>query len=225
MWDAMTKWIHPSPGLSLKPEPATWVTWLAKPLADPAHCLVPLYVQSRFKIVKEDFYMGDWAAKHSAIMESLKERMMAKGREVELEKEIAITSKTGITIVGSIDVWSPELNGMAAVAADAKTGKPKPSDRLQVTLYQLMARASPDFALSVPPIGLVKYHTGKEIWLRAEQAGTELAVRLSRLMKIVAADDPPVTSPSFSNCRFCPLRHLCPDALTQQRSSPITSLF
>lgn len=221
----MTEWIKPSPGLCLKPELTTWVTWLAKPLADPSVCLVPLYVQSRFKITKEDVYMGDWAAKHATIMESLKQRILANGRKVELEKEIGIKSKTGVTIVGSIDVWSPEHNGSAAVAADAKTGKPKPSDRLQVALYQLMARVHPGYALSATPIGLLKYYRGDEVWLNAEQAGPQLACRLSRLMKIVAAKDPPITSPSHSNCRFCPLKHLCPDALTQQRSSPITSLF
>ncbi len=169
--------------------------------------------------------MGDWAAKHSAIMESVRERMLAKGRSVELEREIAVTSKTGVPIVGSIDVWSPEHNGGPAVAADAKTGKPKPSDRLQVNLYQLMARASPGFGLSVPPIGLVKYHAGEEVWLAADQAGGELATRLSRLMETVAADNPPSTSPSRSNCRFCSLKHLCPDAVSQQTAAPITTLF
>jgi len=221
----MNGWIQPSPELTPKPETATWVTWLAKPLSDPAQCLVPLYVQSRFKITKEDAYMGDWAAKHSAIMESVRERMLAKGRSVELEKEIAVTSKTGVPITGSIDVWSPEYKGGPAVAADAKTGKPKPADRLQVNLYQLMARASPDFGLSMPPIGLVKYHAGEEVWLAADQAGGELATRLSRLMETVAADSPPSASPSRSNCRFCSLKHLCPDAVSQQTAAPITTLF
>lgn len=221
----MTEWIQPSPDLTPKAEPATWVTWLAKPLADPSQCLVPLYVQSRFKIAKEDAYMGDWASRHSAIMESVAGRMLAKGRTVELEKEIEVTSKTGIPIVGSIDVWSPEHRGQPAVAADAKTGKPKPSDRLQVNLYQLMASVNPDFGLTVPPIGLIKYHGGEEIWLAADQAGAELAFRLSRLMEAVAASSSPLTSPSKSNCRFCSLKHLCPDAVLRQKAAPTTTLF
>jgi hypothetical protein len=44
----MTKWIQPSPDLAPKVEPTTWVTWLAKPLADPSQFLVPLYATTLF---------------------------------------------------------------------------------------------------------------------------------------------------------------------------------
>lgn len=221
----MNNWICQSPDLAPRSCLTSWVTWLAKPLSDPSQCLVPLYVQSRFKVAKEDVYMGDWAAKHSEIMESIGARMSSKGRPFKFEQDVSIVSKTGVVIVGSIDVWSPEHEGAPAFIADAKTGKPKVSDRLQVNLYQLITKASPEFALSNTASGLIKYKTGQEVWIKPEEAGSELAQRLFQLLKVVASDSPPATVPSKANCKFCPIRHLCPDVTTETHNVPVTNLF
>lgn len=214
-----------SEGLKAKDEMATWVTWLAKLLADPSECPLPAYIQTRYHVSKEDVYTGDWAQQHSATIERVKSRLAAAGRSCFIEREVAVTSRTGIKIAGAIDVWAPETRGEASVAIDAKTGKHKPAHRLQVNLYQVMSFASPDFECTSKPAGMLVYPE-KEVWIRPEEASAELVGRLAHAMEIIADDTQPEPTPSKSNCRYCSIGHLCPDRAGNAKApAPTMELF
>ena len=199
-----------SKGLKVKAEPVVWVTWLAKVLADPSECTLPVYIQTRFSVLKEDTFTGDWAAKHGFLLEQIKARLSQSGRPCSLEQEIAVTSRTGLKIAGAMDVWAPEHEGRPAVIIDAKTGRHKPAHRLQVNLYQLMAKANDQLGCNVQPIGVLAY-ADSEIWIKADEASPELSRRVAAVMEVIAAKNQPLPMPSRSNCRFCPVGHLCPD--------------
>ena len=212
-------------GENFKPRqaPTVWVTWLAKALADPAYCKLPSWVLTRFSVLSGDEYTGDWAIKHAAIIGRVQQRLATTGRTAEVEKEVALVSRTGLPITGSIDVWAPEAGDKPAVAIDAKTGKHNPAHRLQVNLYQLITKASGE--ANARPAGLLSYPK-QDVWIKPEEASAELVSQLARLMEVVAADKPPLAQPSKSNCRFCSLRPACAAAWGGViKPAPTTNLF
>lgn len=214
-----------SAGLSPKDEPGVWVTWLAKLLADPAECKLPAWVQTRFNVSKDNTFTGNWAAKHGALIEKAKARLEQAQRPCAVEKDIAVISRTGLKISGSMDVWAPEHDGKPAVIIDAKTGRHKPAHRLQVNLYQLMTGANEQFRCTRPPGGLLMYPES-EVWIHAGEASQELAERTGATMDVLSSSSPPAPTPSKGNCRFCSISHLCPDRYGQDLPPPpVMDLF
>ncbi len=211
--------------LTQKAQPAVWVTWLAKLLADPAECYLPAWVQTRFSVAKDTAFTGDWAARHASIIEQVTSRLRTAGRQPQIEQEIAVTSRTGLRISGAMDIWVPETDSREAVIVDAKTGRHKPAHRLQVNLYQLMTGASQEFHCTQKPAGLIAY-TDNEIWIKPTEATSELAVRVAKAMEVLASSLQPAPAPSRSNCRYCPIGHICQDRQAHAASSaPLVDLF
>ena len=203
--------------------PTVWVTWLAKALADPAQCRLPAWTLTRFSVTTDDSYSGDWAVKHAAIIGKVQQRLAAAGRSSEVEKDVTLISRTGLPITGSIDVWAPQVDGSAAVAIDAKTGKHNPAHRLQVNLYQLITKATGEAVM--PPRGMLSYRD-RDVWIDPAEASAELVSQVAELMEVIAADRPPAAAPSKSNCRFCSLKGICTAAWHgDSLPTPTTDLF
>ena len=216
-------------GFQLKETPGAWITWLAEPLSDPAACLLPLHQLSRTVVPRDDDAgsLGDWATRHGLLMEETAEAIKARGRTVLLERPIAITSRTGVTVSGSMDIWVPEdpAAKQVGMVIDAKTGKKKAAHRSQVNLYQLLLQASPDFATTAPPSGGLVYGDGTKVNVPPEEAGPALRAKLARLLEVVAADVAPDPAPSSSGCRFCRIREWCPSASTSRPKQPAVEDF
>jgi CRISPR/Cas system-associated exonuclease Cas4 (RecB family) len=203
--------------------PTVWVTWLAKALADPAHCRLPAWALTRFSVTTDDSYSGDWAVKHAAIIGKVQQRLAAAGRSSEVEKDVTLISRTGLPIAGSIDVWAPQVDDSAAVAIDAKTGKHNPAHRLQVNLYQLITKATGEAVM--PPRGMLSYQD-RDVWINPAEASAELVSQVAELMEIIATDRQPAAAPSKSNCRFCSLKGICTAAWHgDSLPAPTTDLF
>lgn len=205
--------------------PTVWVTWLAKVLADPSQCRLPAWTLTRYSIIKDDSYTGDWAVKHAAIIERVQARLAAKGRPSSVEREVLIVSRTGLPITGSIDVWAPATTAQLAVAIDAKTGRHSPAHRIQVSIYQLMAAGMGLSPPGDPAAGMLCYPQ-RDVWIKPEEASPLLAERLGALMEVIAGDRPPEPAPSKNNCRFCALREACGAAWSAgPEATHSTSLF
>jgi CRISPR/Cas system-associated exonuclease Cas4 (RecB family) len=208
-----------------KPEPNVWVTWLAKLLADPSECYLPAWVQTRFSVNKDNTFTGDWALRHANIIEQVAKRLSASSRQVRIEQEIAVISRTGLRISGTMDIWAPEAGKRVAIIVDAKTGKHKPSHRLQINLYQLMTNLNQEFRCTHKPGGLIAY-TDSEIWIKPTEASPELAKKVAAAMEIIASDIQPLPSPSRNNCRYCSIGHICQSRQSSAPfSAPLIDLF
>jgi CRISPR/Cas system-associated exonuclease Cas4 (RecB family) len=206
-----------------KSEPGSWITWLAGPMTDPAACLLPLYLQSRTVVPREDNAdLGDWATKHGLLMEETAEQLRSRGRTVLLEQPIAVTSKTGVIVSGSMDLWVEEDpdKRQQALVIDAKTGKQRPHHRAQVNLYQLLTTASPDFQTTGPVAGGLVYGDGARFNIPADEASPALKAKLGQLLEVVAEDIAPDPAPSSNNCRFCRLKEWCPSAASGRAKPP-----
>ena len=216
-------------GFKSKAAPGSWITWLSEPLSDPAACLLPLFIQSRTVVPRDDDAgsMGDWATRHGLLMSETAEALKARGRTVLLEQPIAITSKTGVTVSGSMDLWVEEdvAAKQAGLVIDCKTGKKKAAHRAQANLYQLLLQASPEFTTTVPPSGGLVYGDGTKVSIPAEEASPALRSKLGQLLEAVAADVAPDPAPSSSGCRFCRIREWCPSASTSRPKPPVVEDF
>lgn len=211
-----------------KREPASWITWLAGPMTDPAACLLPLFLQSRTVVPKGDNAdLGDWATKHGLLMEDTASKLRSKGRTVLLERPIGVTSRTGVVVSGSMDLWVEEdaTTHQSAMVIDAKTGAQRPHHVAQINLYQLLAKASPDFQTAGPVSGGLVYGDGAKVTISAEAASPALKAKLAQLLEVVAADIAPDPAPSSSNCRFCRLSSWCPSASTGRPKPPTVEDF
>lgn len=214
-------------GFEEKREPASWITWLSEPLAEAGSCLLPLHQQSRFFVPKDDDAgaLGDWATRHAALVEEIANNLQNRGRTVEIEKPISVISRSGVTISGQMDVFSPEARPNRALVVDAKTGKQRAKNYSQVLAYMALLWASPEFSTEVPPDGGLVYGDGTKVNIPAAECDTNFKQRLAGLLEVVASDGPAPDPIPSSACRFCRMKAWCPAASTSRPKPPTIEEF
>lgn len=209
-------------GFESKGSPGTWITWLSEPLAEAGSCLLPLHQQSRFVIPKDDDAgaMGDWATKHAALVEEIAELLKANGRSVEIERPVAVTSRSGVVVSGQMDVFSPQVKPQRALVIDAKTGKQRSKHRAQVLTYMALLQASPEFETDALPDGGLVYGDGTKVNIPGAEVDQGFKQRLGALLEVVANDGPAPDPVAGSGCRFCRLKEWCPSAKAVREKPP-----
>jgi CRISPR/Cas system-associated exonuclease Cas4 (RecB family) len=214
-------------GFEEKPQAAAWITWLSEPLAEAGACLLPLHQQSRLVVPKDDDggAFGDWATKHAALVETIAATLQGQGRAVEIERSIAVASRSGVEVCGQMDVFAPEASPMKALVVDAKTGKARSKHRAQVLVYMALLQASPDFETTVPPDGGLVYGDGNKVVIPGAEADGPFKKRLAALLEVVASDGPAPEPIPGSACRFCRLQEWCPSSSSGRPKPPAISEF
>lgn len=53
-------------------------------------------------------------------------------------------------------------------------------------------------------------HQGQVSEIPATEITPDFKQQVAELVKVMASDTTPSVTPSVNECRFCPLRHLCP---------------
>lgn len=190
-----------------RPEPYVWATWITKLLAGEASCVWSAWFRSHHHATKidrpGDFDFDLWQIEHTALVRRMAAQFEGDGYAVTVEhqNQFTLAGKSG-TLAGRPDVVA--IRGSEGWVIDTKTGQPRGSDRIQVMLYAwALPRANPAFA-GVKFRGRVEYKCRFGI-IEAEEVDTAFAVRVADLMREVCGPDPPRKSPSFKECRYCPL--------------------
>lgn len=193
--------------------PYVWATWVTKLLAGESSCLWSAWFRAHHQFAKTDradFDLDRWQMDHTAVVRRAAAEFVEKGYTVltEHQNQFALAGKLG-TLAGRPDVVA--IRGDEGWIADGKTGQPRASDRVQVQLYiWALKKANPAYA-GVRFRGRVEYMASYNL-IDSEEVDAVFATRVAELMKVICGPDEPPKSPSFGECRCCPLtREDCAD--------------
>lgn len=190
-------------------KPRFWVTWLAKLLAGETQCAYATWYKGRhMRYEKRPLASGtdlaSWAAAHDAQVQATRDRLVAAGWQVTLERQNELEVVGSLAVVaGKPDLVATKADegGPTVQVIDEKTGAPKPSDLEQVRLYlYAIGRTRADLQ-DGGVCGLVHYRPPTPPALVGPDPS--LSERLGALVRTVAADVPPPQTPSRSECERC----------------------
>lgn len=209
--------------------PYVWATWIAKVMAGEAACLWSYWFRAHYQYTKlpSTFDLARWTADHTALVQKTAERLRAEGHEVTLEAENAfnLRNKAGITLGAKPDIIARKDG--EAVVWDAKTGKPKHSDAIQVWTYLACLPYTNVWTGARPTKGYVVYADGTTTEVVHQGPGDPLSAQFRERMTQLGGSEPLAKAPSLGECQFCDIpKSECPERIekpTQQAS--LTDLF
>ena len=183
-----------------------WVTWLPKLMAGEQQCEWSPWLKANYEYyerVTDDFDAVAWKVEHTRLLRDLRIERQKAGNQIFIESQNKFKFKTpdGIVISGTPDMIELTKKGHGIIY-DAKTGQKVQSHQIQVMIYMyLMPLARPEWAGTVFD-GAVQYKDGT-IPVPASAINDAFKDNFNYFIKILASNQPPVKTPSESNCRFC----------------------
>ncbi|WP_018291645.1 PD-(D/E)XK nuclease family protein [Verrucomicrobium sp. 3C] len=213
-----------------RPSPYVWATWAAKVMAGDANCLFAYWLRANYRYIKlpSSFDLARWTADHTALVQKQAQSLRDQGWEVKLESENSfnLQGRSG-TIGGKPDIVAFR-DGEVRVW-DAKTGKQRHSDAMQVWIYLVCLPHLVEWSykkLPKPKAGTVLYADGTTTEVVCQGKEDPLMPKFQATMALLAKESAPVKSPSFEECRFCDIpKDDCPDRVEEQPKAATTNLF
>jgi hypothetical protein len=206
--------------------PYLWVTWLTKLLAGEQSCEFRTWFKAHFKDFEKREQEGDlanWLARHTEIIHKRTAELRAEGYTVYLEDQNKFTLKgIAITLQGKPDIVAVKDDDYVVI--DAKGGKKRASDEMQVLIYMLAMPMTHELCKGKPVRGEIQY-TDERVLVDVlpGRVRTFITETIRRIAEPVRA----ATAPSYQECRFCELtRKDCPSRIeTEKREAVKTELF
>jgi CRISPR/Cas system-associated exonuclease Cas4 (RecB family) len=201
-------------GLTKRPKPYAWVTWISPYLAGESQCKFALWNQSNFFNKSSGDMPSDWLVKHQSLLSEVAYDLRSDGYEVEEEdaNSLHLMTSSGVTLAGKPDIVA--LNGQGMVV-DVKTGKPRGKDRAQVNLYQALIPSQRLHGINDVPWGKIVYSNGEIKMIAPDEVDDRFKESVKGLMSMIAQPTPPDPTPSWHECRFCKCQAKCPSAQTE----------
>ncbi len=199
-------------------KPYVWVTWITPLLSGDAQCTWAAWFKAnhKYKSRPSDFDSAAWTARHNELLGKRATELEKDGWVVKLEDQnsFKLVGREGGCLSGKPDIVATREGRMLVI--DCKTGQRRNSDVMQVLIYMLaMRRRHPGLDPSAIS-GELQYSDGI-LDVPAEGLDEEFMVRLAKVMGEVTGAEPPRRVPSYSECRFCPIREEdCPERISEQ---------
>ncbi len=210
-----------------------WVTWLSRIMSGDDSCQWARWFKIHYQDYEKapsDFDTVGWLVRHTRLVNEQADIYQADDWTVTLENQNAFKldwylsdEKTKVVLSGKPDIVA--RRGKDVLIIDAKTGKPKISDRFQVLLYMMFQEfehwagflkpAEKAAIASLPEIsGLLVYKDYSAQSIPNSMLDEDFRNSLSYWLNIVAANDMPRRVPSKPECRFCDITAAdCPDRI------------
>lgn len=186
-------------------EPYVWITSISKLLSGEANCLWSAWLRAHHYTAKleTDFDASTWQIEHAALVRKTAASYEAEGYAVTVEHQnsFALKGRLG-TLAGRPDLVA--VKGNQGWLIDGKTGQPKAADHVQVMLYMwALPLANPAY-VGVKFQGRVEY-TSRYNLIAADEVDPAFGGRVAELMRAVCGPIEPRKTPSYKECRCCPL--------------------
>ena len=199
-----------------------WITWLSRVMAGEQSCEWASWFKAHhesYDKAPDDFDTAKWSIEHTRQLRRLQVERRKLGERVFLEGENAIryTLPSGVVVAGKPDLITlPDGHTPLIVGPtiyDAKTGRARCSDRVQVMLYMYLAPlAIPEYA-GTRPAGCVVYNDSK-VGIPPEAVNPKFIEALEYFLGVIAGLEPAFKVPSRNECRFCDIaRTECPERI------------
>ena len=194
-----------------------WPTWATRLIAGEDHCFFKSWFKSHYRNydkMPNDFNMAGYAIKHTAMIRERTDALERLGYRVLIEDQNSFKfSYNGATISGKPDIVAFGRDETVAgemveeaVIEDAKSGKAKISDQIQIYIYQIfLPLAVPEYA-AVKFKGEVLYKPGIQNVEIPETIIDDQSLRdevFKTIDKIIGPEINARCVPSRSECRFC----------------------
>ena len=210
-----------------KEGPYIWVTWLTKLLTGDDSCEHASWFKAQFDSkswtrAERVNNLARWQVGHTDLLNNKAKELKGKGYEVSREAQNHFTIKGNLaTIAGKPDLIARQ--GDLVWVIDVKAGRPKASDTVQVMTYMyLLPIALPDLQGATIK-GLVVYGD-REQEIQPEEVDQAFIQALQALIHRLAAREPAVKVPSWSECQFCDISSVhCPERMEEPDRSVATT--
>ena len=207
--------------------PWIWVTWLTKPLAGETSCEWASWFKSQYDgktwtRAPSDFDEVTWKMGHTELLHRLAADHRQQGFVVTLEDQNQVTLRGQIaTVSGRPDLVARDGNEVRIV--DAKTGRPKASDSIQVMLYMyFLPLARPEYK-GCTITGQVAYQD-HVVDIPAHAVNQAFIDSLRKLIGRLGGETPALRVPSGRECRYCDITAAdCPDRMEQSQQPAATT--
>ena len=123
-----------------------WVTWIRGLLIGDQSCVFPSWAKTHFQNLDKvisDFDFTSWRINHTRLLREVAEERTASGETVTVERQNKLTYRLpSATIGGQPDLLAVSPDGQKVTVWEAKTGKPRESDKAQCMIYMYLLRQS-----------------------------------------------------------------------------------
>ena len=210
-----------------KEGPYIWVTWLTKLLTGDDSCEHVSWFKTQFDAkswtkAERVTNLARWQVGHTDLKNAKAREFREQGYQVSHETQNHFTIKGKLaTIAGKPDLIARQ--GDLVWVTDVKAGRPRASDVVQVMIYMyLLPVARPDLQGATVK-GLVVYGNHKQE-IQPEEVDPAFVQSLHGLIHRLAAREPAVTVPSWSECQFCDISRVhCPEHVERPNSPVVTT--
>ncbi len=202
----------------LRGGPYVWITWLSKLAAGETQCQWAPWFRTHhadYQRAPSDFQLASWTAQHTRMVDLLAHEREAAGEGVfkEEQNRFRVRRPSGLVIAGKPDLITLGEDG-AATVYDAKTGKPRQSDVIQVMLYMMCLPYAYPLYRDKRLQGRVVYKSGDAVPIPAGAIDEEFRGVVTYYLDLLESESPPSRTPSAVECGFCDLTaHDCPDRM------------
>lgn len=188
-----------------------WATWLAKLLGGD-ECRWSAWFKAHYKYEKvaeeESERLVEWNRDHSRMMRERRAELEEMGWTVavEAQNEFKLEGETAV-VAGKPDILATMVDAagkaLQALVIDGKTGRERDSDRWQVLIYlYALVRLRKDLPKKFS--GEVHYKVGdRRVPVRVGELTPARVDDLVKMVKVIAADEPPAKAPSRQECKRC----------------------
>lgn len=206
-------------------KPYIWVTWLTGLVAGEKSCQWAAWFRAHHSYDKRpdenESNLTRWKAEHGEMVRAEADGLRAEGWTVSIEDQNKFTYRGKIALVGGKpDVIATRERTVAddgyqqeireAYVVDAKSGRERDADAVQVAVYMLLAPHDLADLKDRTTTGAVRYR--QRVRTVTADAARKLQDAIVGQVTIVAGDIAPPRTPSEHECRFCDIAD-CPERI------------
>ena len=197
--------------------PYIWITWLTKLLVGENSGEWASWFKGQnegwsWDKVPSTFDLAKWTVNHTALLGRVRAELEAEGYAVFEENQNQFTLRSmasGVAIAGKPDLIA--RRGTEGLIADAKTGKPRASDTIQVMMYMWAVPQALRQYAGVAFDGKVVYDDHEET-IPSSAVDATFIRNIGNLIQRVSNPTPARKVPSALECGFCPITSTdCPE--------------
>lgn len=165
----------------------------------------------------DEFDFTSWQVAHSRMLSEMRPGLKAASDSLYQESQATFYWErgTGLVVGGTPDLVT--VDAASACVHDAKTGKPRTADGLQVRLYmRCLPEALPELFGGKEMSGRLVYEDGHTVEIPPSAIVGEFESHFQHFLGMLDTDVPPDRVPSRAECRFCNIgQRDCEDRMAQ----------
>lgn len=193
-----------------------YVTWLSRLMSGEVGCKWASWFKTHYtewERAPSDFQLAVWTVDHTQLLDELSKERSEQGEAVyrEDQNQFRVRRPSDLVIAGKPDLVVIDQSDKCTVI-DAKTGKPRQSDIIQVMLYMMFLPYASPLYRGKDLSGCVAYKTGNKTDIPANTIDDAFKKSVTYFLDILESSEAPERVPSSVECNYCDITNTdCPE--------------